>query len=482
MGVYSLPFFLLIITQVAFLKMCMDLGHRSRAHAYVIKAITLFLRGNHATAKTYDALHVFGISMSQRWTHRTVTSLARQSMSTVKELVQEHAWSVSSDNINFNFTVQEQRAHNKDHFESGVATTIYVHPYSRIKHICPESLRVRRVLGANNPLTWDDIQVLEARGAAAIHKMHVQLVLQVLFHSEAFEFKSYAERSNTKLAVPSPVRQAPRNRTNQFILPTRNQEVASYDGNAAAFDNTITDILLDGDPSDKERRKEVAKRTVVVFCGDQLTAQRLRDVQKQRAGEFNSFDRMDYAQFIFALFHLRMAFAISIHNQYYSTTTGFGLCHIFHLLDRKHLAVPSTQGTFFHKFDDALSQVFQGLIRSLWLKVGHVKDISELRNRSASDLYTMAHRIIDDYASNRALRKEPANGDAVVRRNTIQMTRDLLDYILLDDVCKLGDVGMILHLFPRLLARFVGGSSTNYSKEVVEFLQGAEREWPTELR
>ena len=62
------------------------------------------------------------------------------------------------------------------------------------------------------------------------------------------------------------------------------------------------------------------------------------------------------------------------------------------------------------------------------------------------------------------------------------MGGDLLDYMLLDRAVSSGDIGLLEDLLPRLLFRYIGGGSSNYSIEILELLQGLHREWPTDLR
>ena len=62
------------------------------------------------------------------------------------------------------------------------------------------------------------------------------------------------------------------------------------------------------------------------------------------------------------------------------------------------------------------------------------------------------------------------------------MARDLLDYVLLDRAISYGDIGLLEDLLPRLLFRYIGGGSSNYSIEILELLQGLCREWPTDLK
>lgn len=67
-------------------------------------------------------------------------------------------------------------------------------------------------------------------------------------------------------------------------------------------------------------------------------------------------------------------------------------------------------------------------------------------------------------------------------QNQILFVRDLLDYINLDDAMRTGDVGRMRDLIPRLLFRFHGGNNWKYTIEVLESLQGLEREFPPDFQ
>jgi hypothetical protein len=66
--------------------------------------------------------------------------------------------------------------------------------------------------------------------------------------------------------------------------------------------------------------------------------------------------------------------------------------------------------------------------------------------------------------------------------NQILIIRDLLDYVNLDDVIRTGDVGRMLKLLPHLLFWYHGGRNWKYAIELLELLQGLNREWPEDLR
>jgi hypothetical protein len=66
--------------------------------------------------------------------------------------------------------------------------------------------------------------------------------------------------------------------------------------------------------------------------------------------------------------------------------------------------------------------------------------------------------------------------------HAVLLNKDLLDYLILDDAIKTGDVATMEDMLPRILFRFVGGQNSNYVVEVLELLQGLHREWPDDLK
>jgi len=62
------------------------------------------------------------------------------------------------------------------------------------------------------------------------------------------------------------------------------------------------------------------------------------------------------------------------------------------------------------------------------------------------------------------------------------MNRGLLQFLVLNRAVKTGDVGVIEAMIPRLLFRYIGSHSKNYTKEMFELIQGLHHEWPEELR
>ena len=112
-------------------------------------------------------------------------------------------------------------------------------------------------------------------------------------------------------------------------------------------------------------------------------------------------------------------------------------------------------------------------------------DLGELRKKSAAELYDLADNIWGSYASTVAMVKLGQNSDEDVDKLlpiTIRFNHDLLDYFELDEAMRVGDVGRMEDMLPRLLFRFIGGGNNKYAVEILELLQGLHREWTEEVR
>lgn len=153
-----------------------------------------------------------------------------------------------------------------------------------------------------------------------------------------------------------------------------------------------------------------------------------------------------------------MAFAKSLHKQYLGTEAGMGLKHGFTLLERKGLDQASTKGLFHDNLERALYHILEAHIRDCWTMVGSVAQLQDLRQ---------ALMVMED----------AGQADELKTQATMFM-RDMLQYVVLDQAIKYGDIGLMEAMLPHLLVRFVGGRNSHYATECLELLQGLHREWP----
>ena len=288
-----------------------------------------------------------------------------------------------------------------------------------------------------------------------------------------------------ELAKPQPLKQlehGPKHKTDWHTLSAVRIDESTIDGNAEVIEEYIEKLLGFNDKTGRAFIRDI----LIPWLGDCMTIARARTLHEQLSDKENSYDRHEWQVLIIALFHMLMTFAKSLYEQYKCTDTGIGLAQAINkLLNRRHLATMSTKGTFYHHLDELLHHVGIAQFECAWLTVVGVDDLAELRQRRPDELIALAERIRVDLASTRAVfnhDKLPEERQDQYFRQSLHFNRDLLDYYIFDNAIKVGDIGVIEAMFPRLLFRFVGASNHNYTNEVLELLQGLNKEWPEELR
>ena len=453
---------------------------RSHNHSKLAKLLTIYFKSCGMSTKAFDTLHALGITMSQKWVYSAIDQLSQTVRTAMMEDMKKFPWFGSHDNLNLPFKVYDQRINNQSHFDSGTAATLFIIKDPHAIRPSMQELQQQRALGARNPITLVDILKLEMDASYRHRSRAISHVLTILKDTPAFDFQSYEGKDHRVFAGAIPVRILPSGReyaTCQYMLNTVHIEEASYDGN----DRVLQELWRQLGITNPEAKKALSTLFVTPWVGDQLTASRIWGLQLFRSGDLNCFDRLEFLIVLFGLFHAQIAYEHSLHTQYYGTPAGFGLIQAFDLLKRKSLHSPSVQGNFHHHIKEALYHIAEARIRDLWCTVAQVTDLSELRDRTPAQLHKLATKIVDKHASTAALNEMKKGKDDLLYQST-QFARDLLDYIDFDRAIKFGDVGCIEDHLPRLLFRFAGGSNKNYTKEVLELMQGLYRDWPADLR
>lgn len=458
---------------------------RSHHRARFQKLFAVYLKFRGLSAKGFDTLHALALTMSHKWTGNAVGRISKQAMDEVVNLMKLFPWLISHDNVQIPFRVFSQRLDNQGEFGNGTAATVYV---KRNATILPEesnhALKKTRAAGLLNPISELDIIDLANASYPRIEAHATYRVLRFLLESPQFDLKTYSGKESSALDAPPPVDQLPSgsdNITLQYLLGTVNIPEVSYEDNVRLMEEWFDQIGW----RTKSERMKVAMKRVVAWIGDQLTVDRLRGLFKFRAEDENSFERMDFTVLIFGWLHLQMAYANSLHKQYLGTSSGRGLKQAFELLERKGLAKVLTKGPFHHNLDEALYHVAEAHIREDWLVVSGTNNLSELRSRSPEELRKLAEKLVQRHASSQALDDidaKPIEKRDQQKRQVIQWNRDILQYIVLDQAIRHGDVGLMEDMLPHLLFRFIGGRNNKYAVEVLELLQGLHREWPQDVK
>ncbi|KAI0744525.1 hypothetical protein C8Q76DRAFT_804787 [Earliella scabrosa] len=447
--------------------------------------LTVFLKAKGVSAKALDLLHMLGITMSHSWSVRAYAKISREAMELLQRIIVVLAWWLAYDNVNFAFRVFSQRLDNQSHFDSGTTGSVFVKPNApQPRPMSSPALQEQRRKGRLEPITVAEIIELESAAAPRVHGHIVYAVLKILLDSPAFDFETYKHRDHPALSPPSPVRRlpsGPEHITKQFVLGTVHIDEASYDGTDDLIKEWLRQLKLDT----PEELRRMGDERVLVWIGDQLTVDRLRGLANLHGEDDNGYDRLDWLVTVFGWFHLQMAFANSLHRQYFGSGTSKGLRAAFALLNRKGLQSVQIKGTFHHHLHEGILHVAEAHIRDCWSEVSGVEKLNELRDRSPEELVALAERLVDEYASNEAvedLEEKPEGQSDDVMRQAVMWNRDVLYYLVLQRAMKTGDVGLMEDLLPHLFFRFCGGGNHKYAVEILELLQGLHKEWTNEVK
>ena len=446
--------------------------------------LTMFFRSCGLASKGYDLLNSLGICMNQRWVYAAVEHLAETKRITLRADITHYPWFGSHDNLNRKNKVFEQRLDNQSSFDSGTAGTIYVVKDPSAPRLSLPPVREKIHHGSLKRLTYVDIVTKDAQASERIFARAVHRVLSILVDAPDFAFSTYEGNSSSIFSPPAPMQQLPTGpeyATNAYMLRTIHQEEATYEGNLRVLAEWERQLKFDT----SEKRKYLALSVVIIWIGDQLTSSRLRGLQKFRCEDINSYERLSHLLPHFGWFHLEVALHSNYHSQFWGNTSGRTLAFAAELLNRRGLNSTSVQGLFHHNMEELLVHLGTASFRDVWCKIAGVERLSLLRDKEPDDLYQLAVRIVDEYASTNAIRMHRSRAEEVpdvLMGQAILFNKDYLDYLDIHMSIKSGDVGALEDQLPRLFFRFLGGKNTNYQHEVLGLMHAIQYEWTDDLK
>ncbi|TFK27907.1 hypothetical protein FA15DRAFT_753910 [Coprinopsis marcescibilis] len=399
---------------------------QSHHHNRLQKLLAIYLKFRGISAKGFNTLHSMGLTMSHKWACNIVESMSRQAGEEMLKKMEEFMWVSSYNNVNIPFRVFSQCLDNQRELGTGTAATIYIkRDAPKLSDTLNQLLKEQQACGIKNPLTEADILNLDSKDYPKVHAQMKHAVLQILLDSPEFELSTYLERTSDKLKSPLPINPLPvghEHATLQYLLGTVDIPEASYEDHSRLLTAWFEQLGF----KTTAEKIQLAIKNIITWIGNQLTVNCLRHLFTFRANDDNSFDCLDFLVFIFGWLHLQMAFAKSLHAQYLGTSKGQGLGQAFELLNKKGLFSTKTQGPFHH-------------------------DLEELK--------ALASNLVKKYASSDALENNPTVQPDQQRRQVTMWNWDALQYIVLDQAIKTGDVGLMEAMLPSLLFQFLGGGN-----------------------
>lgn len=368
--------------------------------------MSMYFRASGLSTKCFDTLNSYGLCMNQRWVYSAVDTVAEAAHTSLHRDITTYPWFGSHDNLNRKTKKTfEQRLENQGGFESGTAGTIYVIKDPTCPRLDPSTVRAQFVRGSKERLTYKDILKKESNVAPLIFARSVHRVLSILVDSPAFDLGTYAYSDSSVFDAPPPVQQLPTgpvHATCAYMLNTVQIEEASYEGNIRVLEEWERQLKFDT----PEKRKKLALHVVLIWIGDQLTVSRLHGIQQFRCEDLNSYERLSHVVTQYGWFHLEVSVHGNFHSQYYGSTSGRGLAFAAELLNRTGLRTPTVQGLFHHNMEELLVHFGTARLRDVWCKIAGVDSLAVLRDKAPAELYDLAVRIVQEYASTKAMRMQ----------------------------------------------------------------------------
>ncbi|KAJ7222322.1 hypothetical protein GGX14DRAFT_326506, partial [Mycena pura] len=352
---------------------------RSHHRGRLQKLFSIYFKFKGLSAKGFDTLHAIGLTMSGSWTNDSVSRISEAAMKDMRELMDKFPWLMSYDNVLIAFRIFSQRIDKKTLHGNGTAATVYIkRSATPMPPITNRLLQECRIEGLRNPLSAFDIMEIAEVSEPRRRSHIIFTVLNILLQAPEFDLESHPKHDHPLFQRPASVLEllcGLDHITLQFLLGTVDIPEAAYEDNSRLITEWLRQLKLDG----KELQKKIGLERVMAWIGDQLTVDRLRNLFRFRAEDDNSFERLDWLVVPAGWLHISMAFANSIHKQHLGTSKGRGLSAAFDQLQRKGLQSSKTQGPFFHDLNETLHIIAEAQVRELWLVVGKVTNLADLR-------------------------------------------------------------------------------------------------------
>jgi hypothetical protein len=207
---------------------------RSQQNCLLQKLNGLYFRSCGLSAKGFDTLHAFGITILQKMMHRSVDEIASSAHCSLVADLARYPWFGCHNNINISFRVYEKQLNNQHHFNSGTAATVIIIKDPTCKS--PDAFIAKETLisGSKTSISWLDILDLDTAACPRLLKLATHHVLWILTEVEPFDFGTYFYKDDPLFDRPASLNQLLTGRehaTCQYMLNTVHIEEASYEGN-----------------------------------------------------------------------------------------------------------------------------------------------------------------------------------------------------------------------------------------------------------
>ncbi|KAG8944356.1 hypothetical protein FRC04_002015 [Tulasnella sp. 424] len=496
---------------------------RSTHNNWMQQVLSVFLEGIGVPTRAFELMHQIGLTLSLKWSQNAVGTLSQDNLTRMAQDLLDHAFFMSGDNVNIRERVFSQRLHNRNRFDSGTAVTLFITQQPPLRSDL--AAEYRRLHGQHATIGYPDFYDRDA--LIRLQNLKEYHILNVLLTSP--------------LAASGPS-----NAMKMYVIKTMKIDQASLEGNVQWVMEAVKQIGYGGT---LDAKKTLATSTIIPIVGDELTHKCLRRIRRLRGRDHNCLERFDFTDQVFGWFHAEMALAQALWQLHSGSRLGTGLSRDVSLLKRIHFpgrrekgAQTDFDGTddrreeqasasakndtkakgptakeasqiCYHDLDELIHHSFTGHVLAVWVKEAGVSDLDGLKtwNPAPEELVQLKKKILNDYASTRALPKgkpedlnrltkaqkkaaeeaksnddpdatESAKNQAAIFFNSARFMRDALNYITLRAAIRAGDVRVMEDMLPILALFFKGSGRPKYAILMLEEMQRLKNEYPAEYR
>ncbi|EUC55882.1 hypothetical protein RSOL_142830 [Rhizoctonia solani AG-3 Rhs1AP] len=471
-----------IVIQVA------SLAYRQNKHHNALqKYLSIYMQAQHLSKSAFFLLQQAGIVMSYSWTRKAIKVLDEDMRVLVEKIAKLGPLLIVHDNIRLEEPAASQRGDNQSVTDNGTAiTVIHLPPSALALENCGafkefmHALNNSQMQGTAPKLSWQDLdqpQLLMYNRASNIHD--ILDLFQMIPELSSIDWN--ADKLKRPIG-PKQLPHGPEHCVEQHMVPVVQINESSYSGNSQVVPYAIKKIGLHPIPE----QIRLAMNRLFLWVGDQLTAQRCRQLQLMAHASVNAMERMEPFRFIFGGFHMLMALGWSILENFRGSNIGPTFANDIILLSRRNLekAQAGKRGKDFHAYDEFLLHEIEAHMRGLFMHLTGCDTSEKLTawalGHGAADLHQVASNVLRNHTSSQALVMDQSGDE--LHHLIIMRQRELLLYFSLRRAFKHGDVDRIEALLPELLFYFTGAGNNNYAQEILEFLQFITHECTPEIR
>lgn len=353
-------------------------------------------------------------------------------------------------------------------------TTLTASEITNIKHFS-ETSSVRHTLSPAKSLSDILPSSLDQQTFRNNAIIHVQHILVDTFKS-LHHLSPLIPQFEDDLAIPP-------TRTEEYYLPTFDQEQGSTRGNMVVLQHYFGKVL--------NIPKDTFEHTMFLVLGDRLTTVRDRAAQDQRAVDRSAhrFDHLSSYAMVSGLMHFVLNFIEALSKNAWGSTGStdpVSLVTLRDILPNRHLTINPKRIDYYGwlRFLDVIlrSLVIQA---ALITTRGKTPDDIPARILTANGLQDLATRIVDRYLIPSPVRLE-ATGVKILPGNTVcghamLLMRDLMTLREMQHAIKHGHPGRILWMIKFWMPMFYATGSYNYAHECMELVHNIVHDWPKDF-